>query len=88
MINLELLWKIKYNVPDVLSNDIDALVYRIDFIRKREPSSMYIPLDFNMLIWSMYCYVNLFHEINFINYNRNSTSIKHRASFVSLESSA
>ena len=27
---------------------------------------MYIPLNFNMLIWSMYCYVNLLHEINFI----------------------
>ena len=49
MTNLELLWKSKYNVPDVLSNDIDALVSRIDFIQKREPSSMYIPLNFNML---------------------------------------
>ena len=39
-----------YNVPDVLSNDIDALVSRIDFIQKREPSSMYFPLNFNMLI--------------------------------------
>ena len=66
MTNLELLWKSKYNVPDVLSNNIDALVSRIDFIQKREPSSMYIPLNFNMLIWSMYCYVNLLHEINFI----------------------
>ena len=46
MTNLELLWKSKYNVPDVLSNDIDALVSRIDFIQKREPSSMYIPLNF------------------------------------------
>ena len=50
MTNLELLWKSKYNplynLPDVLSNDIDALVSRIDFIQKREPSSMYIPLNF------------------------------------------
>ena len=50
MTNLELLWKSKYNVPDVLSNDIDALVSRIDFIQKREPFSMYIPLNFNMFI--------------------------------------
>ena len=50
MTNLELLWKSKYNVPAVLGNDIDALVSRIDFIQKREPSSMYIPLNFNMLI--------------------------------------
>ena len=34
MTHLELLWKSKYNVPDVLSNDIDALVSRIDFIQK------------------------------------------------------
>ena len=41
-----MLWKSKYNVHDVLSNNIDALVSRIDFIQKREPSSMYIPLNF------------------------------------------
>ena len=46
MTHLELLWQSKYNVPDVSSNDIDALVSRIDFIQKRE-SSMYIPLNFN-----------------------------------------
>ena len=40
--HLELLWQSKYNLPDVLSNDIDALVSRIDFIQKRESSSMYI----------------------------------------------
>ena len=45
MTHLELLWQSKYNVPDVSSNDIDALVSRIDFIQKRE-SSMYIPLNF------------------------------------------
>ena len=49
MTHLEFLWKSKYNVADVLRNDIDALVSRIDFIQKREPSasSMYIPLNFN-----------------------------------------
>ena len=46
MTRLELLWQSEYNVPDVSSNDIDALVSRIDFIQKRE-SSMYIPLNFN-----------------------------------------
>ena len=47
MTHLELLWPCKYNVPDVLTNDIDALVSRIDFIQKRESSSMYIPLNLN-----------------------------------------
>ena len=50
-INIELirfmLWQSKYNVPDVLTNDIDALVSGIDFIQKRESSSMYIPLILN-----------------------------------------
>ena len=44
---IELLWQSKYNVPDVLTNDIDALVSGIDFIQKRESSSMYIPLILN-----------------------------------------
>ena len=47
MTHLALLWQSKYNVPDVLSNDIDALVSRIDLIQNRESSSMYIPLNFN-----------------------------------------
>ena len=47
MTRLELLWQSKYKVTDVLSNDIDALVSRIDFIRKRKTYSMYIPLNFN-----------------------------------------
>ena len=47
MTHLELLWPCKYNVPDALTNDIDALVSRIDFIQKRESSSMYIPLNLN-----------------------------------------
>ena len=37
MTHLELLWQTKCNVPDVndvLSNDIDTLVSRIDFIQK------------------------------------------------------
>ena len=47
MTNLELLWQSKYNVSDVLSNNIDALASRIDFIQKRESSSMYILLNLN-----------------------------------------
>ena len=35
MTHLELLWQSKYNVPDVSSNVIDALVSRIDFIQKK-----------------------------------------------------
>ena len=35
MTHQELLWQSKYNVPDVSSNDIDALVSRIDFIQKK-----------------------------------------------------
>ena len=34
MTHLKLLWRSKYNVPDILSNDIDALVSRINVIQK------------------------------------------------------
>ena len=34
MTHLELLWQSKYNAPIVLSNDMDALVSRIGFIKK------------------------------------------------------
>ena len=33
----------KYNMSDILENDIDGIVSRISFIQNREPSSMYIP---------------------------------------------
>ena len=34
-------WRNKYDVENVLENDLDALLYRIIFVQIREPSSMY-----------------------------------------------
>ena len=33
----------KYNMSNILENDIDGIVSRISFIQHREPSIMYIP---------------------------------------------
>ena len=33
----------KYNMSNILENDIDGIVSPISFIQHREPSSMYIP---------------------------------------------
>ena len=37
-------WLKKYNVPNVLNNDIQALIARIYYIQNREPSSMFVGL--------------------------------------------
>ena len=34
-------WRNKYDVENVLENDLDALLSRIIFVQIREPSSMY-----------------------------------------------
>lgn len=35
-------WKTKYNVEDVLDNDLDALMSRLYFVQHREPSSYFL----------------------------------------------
>ena len=37
---LESIFSCKYNVRDILDNDIDAILSRVFFIQNREPSSM------------------------------------------------
>ena len=44
--NLESIFNCKYNVRDVLDNDTDAILSRVLYIQNREPSSMYVYLQF------------------------------------------
>ena len=36
------LWRLKYDVENVLQNDVDALLSRILYVQRREPSSMFV----------------------------------------------
>ena len=36
------LWRSKYDVENVLQNDVDALLSRILYVQRREPSSMFV----------------------------------------------
>ena len=39
---LESIFSCKCNVRDILDNDIDAILSKVNFIQNREPSSMYV----------------------------------------------
>ena len=41
---VENIFLVKYNIPDILDNDVDAIISRLFFIQNREPTSWFLGL--------------------------------------------